>query len=295
MARDWESTFRSWAKPPGKTEQEKCQNAERAIRNAMKGSSSLSNRSIEVFSKGSYRNRTNVRLDSDVDICILCSDTFFFNLPDGMTRDDFGIPPATYQYSQYKNDVEESLVSHFDRDAVTRGNKAFEVHENTYRVDADVVPCFEYRWYRTDGTYLKGTMFLTDDGRSIGNWPLQNYNNGVAKNDATGRRFKDLVRILKRLRNEMADKGHEIADSMPSYLIECLVWNVPDKGFGHDTYTNDVRYVLAYLFNNTRNNESCKEWCEINDIKYLFHISQPWIHQQANTFFYVAWNYIGLE
>ena len=55
------------------------------------------------------------------------------------------------------------------------------------------------------------------------------------KNDATGRRFKAVVRILKRLRNEMVDNGHKVAGPIPSYLIECLIWNVPNEGFGHDT------------------------------------------------------------
>jgi len=38
-------------------------------------------------------------------------------------------------------------------------------------------------------------------------------------NEATGRRFKGVTRILKRLRNEMADEGYEAAKSIPSYLV----------------------------------------------------------------------------
>jgi hypothetical protein len=295
MSRNWEDTFRSWAKPPSETEQEKCDNAERAIRQAIRKSSSLDHRKINVFPQGSYRNRTNVRLDSDVDICILCTDSFSYDLPNGMTPGNFGITPATYWYPEYKNDVEDSLVSHFGRNSVKRGNKAFDVHENTYRIDADVVPCFEYHWYNPNGTYLKGTMLHTDDGKRIINWPEQNYDNGVAKNRTTYNRFKSVVRILKRLRNEMTDNGFKVSESIPSYLIECLVWNVPDKGFGHDAYTDDVRDVLAYLFNNTLDFQKCNEWCEINCIKYLFHIFQPWNYQQVNKFLNITWEYIGLE
>lgn len=295
MARDWESTFQSWAKPPGKTEQTKCDNAERGIKKAIEAGSDLNSRSITVFPQGSYRNRTNVRMESDVDICVLCRDTFFFDLPDGMTRDDYNIIPATYHYSDYKNDIEDALVSYFGRDAVKRGNKAFDVHENTYRVDADVVACFEYRRYLPNGTYLEGMSFCPDQGQRIINWPDQNYKNGVWKNSESGRRFKAVVRILKRLRNEMADNGYEEADIIPSFLIECLVWNVPNKGFGHDTYSADVRWALAYLFNNTLNFDDCKEWGEINELKYLFRTSQPWTREQANTFLDTAWDYIGLE
>ena len=55
--------------------------------------------------------------------------------------------------------------------------------------------------------------------------------NGFAKNSATRRNFKSVVRILKRLRNEMEDDGIVTAQPIPSYLIECLTWNVPDDKF----------------------------------------------------------------
>ena len=296
MDRDWESTFKAWAKPPGQTEQTKCENAERAARKAIEASPALNNRDITVFAQGSYRNRTNVRADSDVDICVLCRDSFFFKVPEGTTPEDFDIhTPADYPYPQYKRDIEQALVSFLGRGAVTRGKKAINVHENTYRVDADAVACFEYRRYRSDGRNLVGTAFLPEDGGRIVNWPEQNYENGVAKNEATGRRFKALVRILKHLRNEMAETSYKEAKHIPSFLIECLVWNVPNDGFGHDTYTADVQWTLAHLFNQTRKFEDCKEWGEINELKYLFRTSQPWTLEQANTFLWAAWNYIGFE
>ena len=68
MSRDWEAQFRERAKPPGKTEQDRCDNAASAIRNAIKASDKLRERGVSVFVQGSYRNNTNVRKDSDVDI-----------------------------------------------------------------------------------------------------------------------------------------------------------------------------------------------------------------------------------
>ena len=177
----WEDTFQSWAKPPGKTELAKASNAERAIRKAIDASSAFSHLNIRVFPRGSYRNRTDVRMDSDVDICALCTDSIFFDLPEGMMAQDTRIStPAKYPFTEFKNDVENALVSYLGQEAARRGNKAFDVHENTYRVDADVVACFEYRRYRRDGSYLTGTAFLPDRGSRVVNWPEQNYKNGVA-------------------------------------------------------------------------------------------------------------------
>lgn len=67
MTRDWESTFDQWAKPPGKTEQDRFENAVRAIRDALEADDKL--RPVtKVYLQGSYRNRVNVRQDSDIDL-----------------------------------------------------------------------------------------------------------------------------------------------------------------------------------------------------------------------------------
>jgi hypothetical protein len=295
VSRDWESTSRSWGQAPSQTERDKCENAERAIREAITASSALAARSISVFAQGSYASRTNVRQDSDVDICVRCRDVFYYDLPAGVLRESYGITPANYEYAQFKNEVGAALTDYFGYSAVTRGNKAFDVHANSYRVDADVVPTFEYRRYTSASAYQEGTKFLPDNGGQVINWPSQNYDNGVGKNQRTGERFKAMVRIMKRLRNEMNEAAILAAKPIPSFLNECLVWNVPDEGFGHQTYKADVRHVIAYLWNNTRTVDTCEEWGEINELKYLFRSGQSWTREQTNAFLQAAWDYIGFQ
>src|SRR4030095_13158436 len=114
---NWEDTFVAWAKPPGQTEQTKCDNAVTAVRKAIDASSSLAKRSITVFPQGSYNNRTNVRMDSDVDICVRCTDSFFYDLPEGTAPATFGFStPAIYPYATFKNDVDAALRSYFGKD-----------------------------------------------------------------------------------------------------------------------------------------------------------------------------------
>jgi hypothetical protein len=298
--RDWESVFSTWGTAPSETERIKCENAERAIRKAIDASDRLRGRNIQVFAQGSYANRTNVRQDSDVDICILCTDTFFpdYSFGTGLNDSVLGFTPATYMYADFKNDVEAALKGHFGASSVARGAKAFDVHANTYRLDADVIPCFEHQRItgapgNTATTF--GTRFFPDHGRSIINWPRQNYENGVAKNELTRRRFKAVVRILKSLRNEMAVAGIAAAEPISSYLIECLVWNVPNISFGHDQYYDDVRAAILHLWSQTRTDETCAEWGEINELKYLFRLSQPWNRPQVNAFLLAAWAYVGFQ
>ena len=201
---DWEETFTSWAKGPGTTEQSKCENAETAIRKAIAADAKLSKVDISIFAQGSYRNRTNVKQDSDVDICVRLNSTFFPDYPAGKTRVDFGNLAGSITFAEYKELLHAALVAYFGKLAVSRGSKAFDIHANTYRVDADVVATFEHRRYSgqqcADGTYhyLSGIGFETDAGKRILNWPEQAYDNGVAKHESTGRRYKKVIRISAR-------------------------------------------------------------------------------------------------
>jgi hypothetical protein len=276
-------------------------NAESMVRDAVRECAVLTQRTIEVFPQGSYRNNTNVRQDSDVDICVRCMDTCGndFSQIQGLTMESVGMIPATYLYPQFRNEVEAALVAKFRVAGVKRGPKAFDVHANGYRVDADVVAVIEHRRYfrnwRGQVDYHSGTEFYPDDGGKIINWPHQHYANGVEKNKATGNRFKFITRVIKRLRYRMEDEGIDAAKPIPSYFIECLVWNAPNNCFGHDTYFEDVRAVLAHLFNNTMRDDLCDQWVEVNEMKYLFHWQQPWTRQQGFNFVSAAWDYVGFE
>ncbi len=299
MSRDWESVFSMWSKGPGKTEKERAENAESQIRKAIQSSTKLQNRDIRVYTQGSYRNRVNVRKDSDVDIGIVCFDSFFPHYPDDNVKVQLNksFSDGTYTYSTFKNEIEEALVARFGRDAVKRSSKSFDIKENTYRVESDVAAFFEHRRYTSTSSYLSGVEMRPDDGKPhiVRNWPEQHYANGVSKNDVTARRYKRVVRILKTLSNEMAENGIESAKDAPSFLVECLVFNAPDTSFEYSDFKPMVRSVLASLFNNTINDEKCSEWGEVSELKYLFKGSQPWSRQSAHQFLSDAWDYIGYK
>jgi hypothetical protein len=298
MVSPLEADFREWAKPPTATEDQRCGNAESVVRNAIRSYPAFATRNVEVFAQGSYRNGTNVRIDSDVDVCVRCMDVCFLALPDGYSKSDFGLVDATYSYTEFKNDVEHALKSYLGDGAVSRGNKAFDLRANTYRVDADAVPTFEHRRYSIANgvyTYVSGTELHPDDGGTIVNWPLQNYENGTAKNNATGTRFKKLVRVLKRLRDEMVAEGSAAAKPIPSYLIECLVWNAPNSAFVDDQYAENLRSILLHLYANTQSDAACSEWGEVNELKYLLRSSQPWTRTDVNNFVVAAWSRAGFK
>lgn len=298
MAHPLEADFREWSKPPTLTEEQRCENAESVVRNAIRAYPTFNTINIEVFAQGSYRNGTNVRSESDVDVCVRCTDVCFLEIPTGYSKYSFGLGDATYTYAQFKDDVEHALKSYLGDAAVSRGTKAFDLHANTYRVDADVVPTFEHRRYTVENgvyRYIAGTELHPDGGSKIVNWPHQNYENGTSKNRATNTRFKKMVRVLKRLRYAMLGAKIAVAEPIPSYLIECLVWNVPNTAFSANDYADNLRAILAHLYNCTQRDEACSEWAEVNELKYLFRPSQPWTRAAVNAFVLAAWQRAGFK
>jgi hypothetical protein len=289
----WEDTFTTWSKGPGTTEQQKCENAESVISRILKADRRLANIPFRVFTQGSYRARTNVRQDSDVDICVLHTNAFFHQLAPGAVDPTSHLPSAEPSFPDFKMLVHAALAAELGALGVTRGNKAIDVHANSYRIDADVVPAFEHRYYYNAGTHATGIEFRPDSGGRVINWPEQTRANGIAKHERTARQYKRAIRILKRLRNKMQDENIATAHDIASFLIECLVWNAPDSAFNHNTYTAVIRDVLMHTFNNTINDADCQEWGEVNEIKYLFRPSQPWTREQAHKFLSAAWDYIG--
>jgi hypothetical protein len=311
MARDWEAQFRTWARPPSATETEKMARAERAIRDAIAANAKLQTHDVHVYTQGSYYNRTNVSGESDVDTRVEIKDVFYpdWHFVDQNARFDRSIrdrleaeaslSDAAYGYPEFKNDVGVALVNRFGPPpSVERGDEAYDIHENTYRVESDCLAAFRHVRYARDYrgrivTSAEGIEFMTDKGMRIINFPDQQHANGIAKHDATGQRFKKMVRVLKNLRNEMSEVGRPSAAPIASFLSECLVYNVPNPTFGHATFYDELREVIRYLYLNTVSEELCSEWAEESDLKYLLRGGQPWTRAQANTFLLDAWGYVG--
>lgn len=302
---DWESTFNSWSKPPGQTEADRIENAVTAVRKALDADDFLA-ANTKVFVQGSYRNRVNVRQESDVDVGVLYTgNTFYPQYPPGKTQEDFGNVDGTYTYEQFKDRVGQALVARFGGNSVKRGNKAFDVHANTYRVDADVVPLFVHRRYSDDGSYICGVQLNADNGTRIQNWPerllddphwpQQHYENAVSKNEATSRGYKGVVRILKKLRHVMLERGIQAANPVPGFLVECLVWNVPNDDLMNDTWDKSVQSALVHLWSNTKTLETCNDWGEVSELKYIFRGSPDKKLTEAHAFINAAWDFIGVR
>ncbi|RZK22431.1 MAG: nucleotidyltransferase [Flavobacterium sp.] len=293
MARFSEDMLNNWRMPPSDAEETKLSNAQRLVNEAIAASSTLKNMSIRVFGQGSYANDTNVRLNSDVDINVQYSHTFFSQLPPGKQDSDFGLISSDYTFGEFKNTVEAALVAKFGRADIVRHDKCITVLASNNRVEADVVPTFQHRRYVMDGSYTIGTEFISDSGATVINFPEQHIANGKVKNGNTQKRFKRLTRIYRRIRYRMIDEKIGISKNITSFLLECLVWNVPNHILNDNhSWTDRTRESINYLYHATKDNSSCAEWGEVSELLYLFKGGRKWSREEVNNYLQQMWNYL---
>ena len=289
-----EALLASWTKPSSDTEQQKQNRTEQMIRDAVRQHPAFNGYDIRVFAKGSYANNTNVRTESDVDIAVQCVDVLYYDQADpAMPR------PSPYQgpwkHGFFRSELERALRAKFGNQVDTTGHVAIKVSSSTARVDADVVPCFDYCRFWPTRNHLKGTKIFRKENTSTFNYPYEHLARGRAKNNETAQRYKKTVRILKRTANSMAQNGTH--RDVVSYFIESLVYNCPDSMFSHQTWTDTIKSVLYHIFQSTQGDSEPSDqslrWVEADGVKYLFHSEQKWRRKDGRDFAHAAWNYLG--
>ncbi len=291
-----EDKLKGWTGPSSDTEQKKQERTVRMIREAVESHSAFKGCSLKVYAKGSYANNTNVRSDSDVDIAVQCTNLFYWE------EDASGanVPGESYKgpwtSSALRSELKAALEEKFTGQVDSSGSTAFRINSSSARVEADVVPCFDFRHYFSSGTYREGSKVFKTDGSSLINYPEQQRTNGVAKNKRTNLCYKQAVRIMKRLENAMVDD--DAHREVPSFFIECLVYYVPDSVLTRSTWTDTVKGIISHVFHELDGPEPDQEsarWLEVNQCKFLFAPGQKWSREDARAFMKAGWNYLGFK
>lgn len=216
----------------------------------------------EIYLQGSYANHTNIYGDSDVDIVVRLRSTWRSDLSELSPKEkrtyDEAYVDADYTGRDFYEDVRASLYRRFDRENVHPGTKAIKLERDgaPIPVDADVVPCVVHRNYNyfhdkadDEQDYDEGVNFQTrDGGRQIVNYSQFHQMAGEQKNQSerTSGNYKPTIRMFKNARNKMREERIIADDAAPSYYIECLLSNVPDRHFRGITTTRFER-VVGYL------------------------------------------------
>lgn len=304
---EWNARFQHWERPASVTEEGTIERAERNVRLALADNHWLNDEGVVIRPQGSYHNNTNVRVEADIDLRAVhpaAKVDYHENVVQSAARSilNYGGARLTEDqaFSRMRSELFADLGRKFGYLNIDLGKKALRIKGITgSRAEVDVVPAVNYhfvRWNSALNRYIvfDGVAIYSTDGRWTINFPEQHYANGVAKNGRTSRRFKRIVRIFKRLRADMETRGLLLID-VPSFLVECLVYAVEDEYFlvesddAYDRVLRVARRMKALLASEA----TAARLTEVNEIKFLFHVNQPWRRETATAFVSAVLTHLG--
>ena len=238
----------------------------------------------DFYLQGSYRNDTNIRGDSDVDVVLELTSTFKHDVTSlSQYEQDVlasSFTPAAHNWNDFRRETLKALEAGFGSRLVAQGNKSIKLKAAPPRLAADVVVCLTHRRYDSSYSYVEGiTFWALCDKRWIVNYPKEHYKNGADKSGRTWDRYKRTVRMFKNARNHLQSSDRISAELAPSYFVECLLYNAPDLAFQpgfQDTY----RSIVSWMVQDSLDGLVCQ-----NGQQWLFGPSpEQWSVVDAKTF-----------
>ena len=287
-----ESQLETWSKQGATVTSGQIYNS---VRTALEAQNSairnlLSRGDAEIYLQGSYGNGTNIYGDSDVDIVVQLHSTWNRDLsllpPDQERLYTSTYPNATYLWQNFYNDVVMTLRKYYGSGAINLSRKVPKVTSASWNLTADIVIATDYRkylYFYSDANHscIIGIRFCipNEGNREVINYPKEHRDNGVQKNKETNERFKPLVRVFKNARNHLIDNGVISDDLVPSYFLECLIYNIPPSNFGI-SFQQSFYHALSYLANSDFGSYRCQ-----NEQSELFgNAPEQWRRQNAVDF-----------
>lgn len=260
--------------------------------------SPLKNQDLDVYLQGSYRNKTNIYGDSDVDVVIQLNSVWGRDLS-ALPAMQQQLYNGTYYDSAYgffdlKSDTITALKNYYGSNSVTLGSKSIKVNLGTGRMYADVIPALTYKkyeyFYSADlQSYVEGIKFKDSKGNEIINYPKEHISNGESKNSyaRTKGEYKPIIRIFKNARSYLINQNMLSKDTAPSYFVECLLYNAPDEYFTSN-YQSSFLELLIYLTKNLAPDFKCQneqlllfgnsstQWNENDSFKFMGSLLNLW-------------------
>ena len=180
----------------------------------------------DIFLQGSYKNDTNLRKDSDVDVVVQLAAKLSPKIAQlsGTQLVDDETHKLIYEgWRSFRSQVLKALRATYGTKTVTTGRKSIKIAKDQLHASADIVVTVHC------GKGL--TFYLPDEHRWVVSYPDQHHSKGLKKEEATNNRFKRTIRMFKAARNQLEDNRVIKKRGVSSYFIESLLYNVPDELF----------------------------------------------------------------
>jgi hypothetical protein len=280
---EWTTMFSRWTGPASATEELRIRNTEAVVKKAISQGFGASSVDLKFIPQGSSTNNTNVKNKSDLDIIVL-NEAEEWHRPDRTgnypTLSSASGEKLTNVYKPFRQRVGAALSSSFELlMSIDDGNKAIKLSPfSDARVDCDVLPAFrvvvprESRGLLTIPQNDEGIIFCNSDGESVISFPEQHLENGRQKNINTGYRYKQIVRVMKKLRDRFqANSGLLTVSRQPSsYEIECLVYNIPSANLTEGTLYDCVLSSASWLKNALSKGYACNNLLQVHRVYSMF-------------------------
>jgi hypothetical protein len=242
-----------WDNASNQADKQQIKNAFGEIKRCLLSNAEINNYNsrgeLKIYEHGSFVCNSSIKQASDLDMHV------------ALARANF---PA------WKDTVERVLVGTFGRKSVKRKKVAITVigHEN--RADTDVLPCGFY-------DNQNGVVAYSDaQNRKVKYFPKED-KSGIREMDVdTDNDYSKMVRVYKGCKQEMIQDG---IDGIASFMIECLLYNLPNSLFVYDNYEGTTEDIYLKMFIDSKNAlfsaqlntwEKAQAYYEINGEKPLY-------------------------
>lgn len=285
-----------WSLPPEWNEGTRCLEAMARVKTAVEARFGTS---MKVYLQGSYKNGMNVKPATDADIALEYT-RYYFSGIDSLSslekrKYEASRIHAEYPFEQYKRDIFLILEEEFGSPPVQWRDKCLFVRGHKYRVNVVVAPCYSYKRFSAHNIVeAEGIALVSDGGLLLESFPRQHYDGVVLKNLSTGERYSAVVRALKNTRDVMVDTGLIDKMLMPSFLLESLVWNVPNTEFVYPEFHYTVKQIVARICKDMDDSGKAKNYTEVCGLQWLLRGPAADLRlQNAINFMNHAYHYIG--
>ncbi len=300
----WNDRLEHWERPASDSEEAMIERAASMARQVMSADPWFVTERVQIEPQGSYYNNTNVRKESDIDLRAVHPDIYIQYEPGvhvSYAYQAFGYHDTGKTFidssARLRRQIAMQLGSRFGPHNIdASGRKAIRVNGIPgSRATVDIALCFvldRIGWNSLASRYTqaKGIAILSTDGSWTFSFPDQHHANGIAKRARTKLRFKKIVRMAKRLRDELVQQGAIRAKEVPSFLIECLVFGVEDQAFlveSDDRYDR-LRRVMSRINAQLHDAAWCNSATDITELVSLFGNDKPWTASSARQFAHAA-------
>ncbi len=244
----------------------------------------------EIYLQGSYGNDTNIEDESDVDIIIEMTNVYYYNIDLLTMEEQYRFrsehPPSNISINDFKKHVIDILESSKYEYEVK--NKCIKITSGT-PLNADIIVCAKYKKFTTYNKYIEGIIFFDKKGNQIVSYPNHHNDNMTAKNKSVPN-FKSTIRIFKNLKIELINNNFINENSISSYFIESMIYNVNNDFFTISNLEIRILKIISWCIKYITNYKMitpCKQY-------YLFGDDEnQWNEDDAINFLRNAYIIVG--